>query len=127
MSTGALVTIICALIGSNALFTFITFMITRRDKKRDALKAIDDRLKNVEETMNCRFESIEKRQKIAEIDQCRTQLLTLMSDYSKDKSEILRLAEHYFVHLKGNWYMTDIFMSWMNSHDVKVPDWFKGE
>lgn len=108
--------IILAIIGSNGVFALIQFFVSRKDNKSNSMKDINDRLGN-----------LEKKAKVAEVDNCRTQLLLLISNYGKDKSEILRLAEHYFNHLKGDWYMTDIFSAWMEANNVKVPEWFKGE
>ena len=52
-------------------------------------------------------------------------LLILMKP--EEKKEILTLAEHYFVDLKGNWYMTDVFNSWLEQEKHGKPEWFKKE
>ena len=40
-----------------------------------------------------------------------------------EQTEILKIAEHYFVKLKGNWYMTSVFSKWCKSRGLK-PEWF---
>ena len=57
----------------------------------------------------------------------RTQLLLLILMKPEEKKEILTLAEHYFVDLKGNWYMTDVFNSWLEQEKHGKPEWFKKE
>jgi len=122
-----LIAVVGAFLGSSALFTFITFMITRHDKKHDTQAALESRIDGFRNDVNARFDLIEKWQRVSEIDSCRTQLLLLISDYSGNRSKILSLAEHYFSDLKGDWYMTDIFIQWLEANDVKVPEWFKGD
>lgn len=112
--TETIITVVIAVLGSNGLFALIQYIISRKDRKNDRLKAIDERLAQ-----------IEKRQNRQEVDACRQQLLTLMSDYHDDKAEILRLAEHYFSDLKGDWYMTDIFSKFLEKNKINVPLWFK--
>lgn len=95
-------TITLAVLGSNALFAFIQFLISRHDTK-----------KNIKGKLN----TLEK-------DGLRTQLLLLILMKPEEQTEILRLAEHYFKVLKGNWYMTSIFKNWLKENNVGEPDWF---
>lgn len=106
-------TILIALIGSGVLsvlvsgvVTIITKILDRRWNNADALKSIQEQLK------------------IAEKDSVRTQMLLMMSDYPEDKHEIMKLAEHYFVKLKANWYMTGMFNKWLEENDIAKPEWF---
>ena len=52
----------------------------------------------------------------------RAQLLTLMSDYPNDESEILKVAEYYFKDLDGDWYMTSMFTKWAAEHNIDISD-----
>lgn len=55
-------------------------------------------------------------------DTLRIQLLMVIKDDPKNKDTILKLAETYFVKLKGDWYMTSVFMQWAKDNDVLIPD-----
>ena len=59
-----------------------------------------------------------------ERDGCRTQLLLLLSDYPDQTEEIMRLAQHYFADLRGNWYMTGLFNQWLEKNKIGKPEWF---
>lgn len=54
-------------------------------------------------------------------DTVRIQLLMVMSHQPQNVDTILKLAEMYFVKLKGDWYMTNEFGKWAKEHDVTVP------
>lgn len=54
-------------------------------------------------------------------DTLRIQLLMVMRDNPNNIDTILKLAETYFVKLKGDWYMTNEFNKWAKKHDVVVP------
>lgn len=62
---------------------------------------------------------IEKVDK-AELNATRSQLLTLMSDYPDNESEILKVADYYFNELGGDWYMTGLFTKWADSRGIDV-------
>jgi len=87
---------------SGGVLAFVQFLITRHDEK----KGIGSTLRKLEK------------------DGLRTQLLLLILLQPDEQTEILKIAEHYFVKLKGNWYMTNVFAKWCDSHDLK-PEWFK--
>lgn len=87
---------------SGGVLAFVQFLITRHDEK----KGIRSTLKKLEK------------------DGLRTQLLLLILLQPDEQTEILKIAEHYFVKLKGNWYMTNVFAKWCDNHDLK-PEWFK--
>lgn len=95
-------TIVLSVIGSNALFAFIQFLITRHDTK-----------KNVKGKLT----TLEK-------DVLRTQLLLLILLKDEERQEILTIAEHYFKDLHGDWYMTSIFYKWLSSKRIAEPEWF---
>lgn len=97
-------TIVLAVIGSGALSTIISAIIT----------AIGNR------------NGIKSKVKKIEKDSVRTQLLLMMSDYPDEKQEILTIAEYYFVKLKANWYMTSMFAKWLKKEGLDRPDWFTG-
>lgn len=97
-----IVTIIAAILASNALFGFIQFVITRKDNKKN---------------LKGQFKKLER-------DVLRTQLLVMVSLKPKETQEILTISEHYFKDLAGDWYMTSIFHKWLLESDIAEPDWF---
>lgn len=94
--------VVAAVLGSNALFAFLQFLITRRDTKKN---------------VKGKLLTLEK-------DVLRTQLLLLILLRPEEKQEILTIAEHYFKDLKGNWYMTSIFNKWLKEKKIAEPTWF---
>lgn len=74
--------------------------------------------------MNNKREKLDKRFNKLEVDIIRTQLLLLLADYPQNTAEIMRVAEHYFHDLNGDWYMTSLFNSWLVENNVAKPEWF---
>ena len=103
--SATIITIIVAVISSQAIFGFIQFVITRRDTKRN----MDGKLIKLER------------------DILRTQLLMLVLLKPEEEQEILMVAEHYFKDLAGDWYMTGIFNKWLVDSDVAFPEWFNNK
>ena len=93
--------------GSVGLFSFVQFLVSRKDKRRDLLGKIDKKLDKLEK------------------DGCRTQLLLMICDYPDNVSEIMELAEHYFADLKGNWYMSSVFDEYLKGRGLAAPAWFR--
>ena len=96
------VTIVCAILASNALFAFLQFLITRQDTKKN----------------------VKGKLVVLEKDVLRTQLLLLILLKPEEKQEILTIAEHYFGDLRGDWYMTSIFNKWLRENEIAEPEWF---
>ena len=101
MNQNLITTIVLAVLASNGLFAMIQFLITRHDTQ-----------KNVKDKLI-----------LLEKDGLRTQLLLLILLQPDEQTEILKIAEHYFVKLKGNWYMTSVFSKWCKSRGLS-PEWF---
>ena len=108
-------TIIIAILGSGALATVISSIITAFSNRRGRLKKIEEKLSVIEEN-----------QKTAEKDASRTQLLVMIADYPEEKTDILRLAEHYFKDLEGNWVASSVFNRWAADHCETAPEWTNG-
>ena len=106
--------ILLGILGGGNLILFIKFLIERHDRKKERAEDKDE-------------EGIRKRLLVLEKDGLRTQLLLLILLKPTEQSEILRIAEHYFKNLKGNWYMTSIFNKWIEDFGVAEPDWFDKE
>lgn len=101
MDNQIITALVIAILASNGFFALVQFLITRWDTK-----------KNLKGTL-----------KKLEKDGLRTQLLLLILLRPEEQTEILKIAEHYFVKLKANWYMTSIFKTWCDDHNLE-PDWF---
>lgn len=74
----------------------------------------------ITESTNERLDSISKKLETIELDTTRTQLLTLMSNYPDNESEILKVAYHYFKDLDGDWYMSELFAEWAEERNIDV-------
>lgn len=101
----SIITIITAVIASQAVFGFVQFLITRRDTNKNVYGKLT----------------------LLEKDVLRTQLLLLILMKPGEQQEILTIAEHYFGDLKGDWYMTSIFNKWLMNADIAEPDWFNND
>ena len=115
--------VIIALLGASGIFSFVMFMITRHDKKIDTKnesdKEIRDELKTIMDLLEDLRDQVDKNEK----DNLRTQLLVLMADYPDNTAELLECAQHYFVDMDGNWYLTPIFAKFVEAHDIGKPEW----
>lgn len=95
--------IVAAVIGSNGLFALLQFLINRHDIKKN---------------LKGKLTTLEK-------DVLRTQMLLMILLRPEEKKEILTIGQHYFEDLKGNWYMTDVFNTWLEAEGHSKPEWFK--
>ena len=101
--------IIIAIIGSGLLTALATSLINSVANKHKLIKELKEEMDKTNE----RMDKIEERQVTSEKDALRTQLLVLISDYPDNVEGIMEVARHYFVVLKGNWYMTALFNQWL--------------
>lgn len=104
--------ILLGVLGGGNLVLFIKFLIERHDRKK-------------ENADNKEQERIRNKLLILEKDGLRTQLLLLILIRPDEQTEILRIAEHYFKVLHGNWYMTSMFNNWLKTQDIAEPEWFE--
>ena len=58
-------------------------------------------------------------------DDLRTQLMVMIRDFPNEKTDILRLGQHYFEDLHGNWVLTNIFTEWLMENDIVIPNWLQ--
>lgn len=95
-------------------------VVAALNKACDAWAAHRNRKNGKEDDMQLIKKKLDKQER----DSCRTQMLLLMSDYPDQTDEIMRLAQHYFRDLHGNWYMTTMFNRWLESNGIGKPEWF---
>lgn len=115
--------ILIAIIGSGTLGILITKifdLISERNK-------LKEKQKEDQENVHKELAEIKAAVKLNEKDNLRTQLMVMIKDYPYETTDILRLGEHYFKDLNGNWVLTDIFGSWAAGQGVIVPTWFPKE
>lgn len=124
MKTTLIVAVVSALT-SGGFLAFLQFLISRHDRKQE--RAEDKEEKREEKHIEATLKEISEKLTKNEKDTIRTQLLLLILIRPQEETEILRLAEHYFKVLKGNWYMTSIFKNWLKDNKVAEPDWFETE
>ena len=105
--------IVLVILGNTGFFALIQTIIQNRNSKKGILSRI---LESIAE--------LKKQMKKQEKDNCRTQLLLLISDYPHERQEIMTLAKYYFDDLEGNWYASSIFRSWLEKNDIPEPYWF---
>lgn len=108
--------ILALIFGSQALFTFIQFLITRHDQKKGCLASIIKDIKEIKETR------IEEKK-----DLLRMQLLSLIHICPDNTLEIMLVAERYFKELQGDWYMSSIFKQYLTEKKLATPLWVKGD
>lgn len=108
MTANIIITVAAGLLGAGFM-GFIQFLITRKDNRADRLGKIEKKL-----------DSLEK-------GSLRTQMLVLMTLFPGEKSELMKVAEHYFAELHGDWYMTGIFNKHLEDEGIAKPDWFDTE
>lgn len=100
----------------------LIYLIYRSEKK--AHKELSDHIKEssiLQEEV--RAYMTENKAQLLDIrkDTLRIQLSQYMKDQPENIDTILKLAETYFVQLKGDWYMTSEFSKWADSQGIKVP------
>lgn len=116
-------TIILALISSGVLSTLITALfqyLQNRKSRKDGLESKVDKIA-------ADNADIKKAQKKTEGDIIRVELKLMISNFPDEESDILRLAEHYFKDLHGNWVMATTFNAWLKSRGLASPDWYDKE
>lgn len=110
-------TFFTAVLGAG-VFGFIQFLIERNDGKNEKIKDIEERLDKISTQLEAQ-----------ERNQCRTQMLLLISDYPNESAEIMKVAEHYFTPqdkggLGGDWYLTNLFNRYITERKIGKPEWF---
>lgn len=74
----------------------------------------------ITESVDKKLDNISGQLDNIELNSTRNQLLTLMSNYPDNESEILKVSYHYFKKLDGDWYMSEIFDEWAKERNIDV-------
>lgn len=114
-------TIILALISSGVLSTLITalfqYLATKRSQKDGLESKVGEVIADQKKIMDA--------QKKHEGDIVRVELKMMIADFPDDESDILRLAQHYFKDLHGNWVAAAVFKKWLSDRHLELPNWFE--
>ena len=105
--------VVLVVLGNTGFYALIQALVQSRNQKKGILSQIMTAIGE-----------LKKQMKKQECDNCRTQLLLLISDYPHERQEIMTLAKHYFDDLDGNWYASSIFCSWLETNSIPEPYWF---
>lgn len=114
-------TIIIAIISSGLLSVIITECFGLLKAKRSKKNGVEAKLEVLAEEQK-EIRGLIKQQ---EKDALRTELKLMISDFPDEETDILRLAQHYFVKLEGNWTMANIFTKWCKDRGIDLPAWVK--
>jgi hypothetical protein len=107
------VSIAIAIIGSGALSALVAGIFNLIVNRKGRLAAIEHTLAEINEKLE-----------VAEKDQVRTQLLLMLANYMLETQEIMKIGEHYFKDLHGDWYATSLFNKWLTENHIASPEWF---
>lgn len=93
--------------------------------KNDMIKDIDSHREASKEIVSEIKSNIDKSVGITEEtrkDTIRIQLIMYMQTQPENHDTIFKLAQKYFVKMKGDWFMTSEFKKWAKSQKVEIPD-----
>lgn len=91
---GTVLTIVLSLIGSSALFTFIQFLITRRDKNNGQFKQVVSRIDDMDKRVEAGFETMNLEVKTLRQDMERTSATTARVRILRASDEISHKMRH---------------------------------
>lgn len=118
--------ILLGVLSSSAICELVRYVIGKWKAKDQMTIRFDEVNKSIESLKIENAKSIEElKEELQSMkrNEIRLQLMVLMSDYPKKKEEIMLVAERYFSELGGDWYLTDIFKSWLDDNGIEEPTW----
>ena len=116
----SIVTIIVAILSSGALSALINAIAQGRRDKQSKATGLESKV----DTVIADQDKIMKAQKKQEGDIIRVELKLMISNFPEKEEDILRLAEHYFKDLHGNWVMATTFKQWLDERGLELPQWY---
>lgn len=130
MNIETIIALIVAVSGTSGLVSAITtgvfkFLEYRKAKRGDTWEAkLDTKLAPlIQDREEAKKERMQLGEELREIrlDTTRTQLFILMEHQPHNHDTILKVAERYFLRLKGNWVAATEFMAWAKKEEIEVP------
>jgi len=67
---------------------------------------------------------LKKNANLIEVNDYKTYLLLLISDYPNKADEIYFVGRHYFEDLDGDSFVLPLFEDWLDSRGADKPEWF---
>lgn len=80
------------------------------------IKRVSEKIDNVEKKFTIETSAIRQLNMEQDLSLKRLELLNLIAHTPENKVEIERVAKHYFVTLKGDWYATKVYSKWAEEH-----------
>lgn len=108
------------------ILAYIKFFAERKDRRQTEIfeailmKHLDPVKIDLKEARG-EIQSLKNENHEIRLDTTRTQLLMLMQHQPSNHDTILKVAERYFCHLGGDWYMSVEFQSWADSQKINIP------
>ena len=120
MDGAIITTLIVGVLSSASLVALINGLFQRKRDKESKSTGLESKVDTlVEDQMK-----MMKAQKKQEGDIIRVELKLMISSFPEKEEDILRLAQHYFCDLHGNWVMAATFKSWLKQRGIELPDWY---
>lgn len=107
-------TLLIAILGSGAFFTFLEFLI----------KFISEKFSKKKFTVEKLGEMFEEDKKKYNMHHARTNFLLVIVCSPNNIIAVLDAARDYFEDHGGNSYASDIFQEWLDDHNLAYPEWF---
>lgn len=80
------------------------------------IKRVSEKIDDVEKKFTIETSAIRQLNMEQDLSLKRLELLNLIAHTPENKVEIERVAKHYFVTLKGDWYATKVYSKWAEEH-----------
>ena len=120
MDGAIITTLIVGVLSSASLVALINGLFQRKRDKESKATGLESKVDTlVEDQMK-----MMKAQKKQEGDIIRVELKLMISSFPEKEEDILRLAEHYFKDLHGNWVMATTFKQWLDERGLEIPQWY---
>ena len=107
------IAVISSALGSAGLFSFVQFLINRRDKQNDDKCHYTAQLNRIEQ------KTIENEKAIV-----RLQLIYLIHEQPANRDTILLTAQRYFIDLDGNGEAWAVFDDWAKNNKLDIG-WYR--
>lgn len=120
MDGASIVTLVVGVLSSASLVALINGIFQRKRDKESKSTGLESKVDTLVEDQA----KVMKAQKKQEGDIIRVELKLMISSFPEKEEDILRLAQHYFCDLHGNWVMATTFKQWLDERGIEIPQWY---